>query len=79
MKKSDYKKEGKWFAIIGMVFAVLALIIFPIIFGPLAILMGLLAKNRGAKDLGTIAIFLGIFFGIIGMAVGAYIGYFAYS
>jgi hypothetical protein len=51
---------GKTFAYIGIICAVASIIILPIVFGPLAIFFGYVSITKGERDMGWIAILLGI-------------------
>lgn len=54
-----------------MISAIISLLFFPIIFGPLAIVMGVLARKKNDKTFGLVVIILGAAFMVIGMALGA--------
>jgi hypothetical protein len=57
--------------IIAFVCAVIALFFIPILFGLIAIILGVLAANRGDKPLGWYAAGAGAAGAIIGMILGA--------
>jgi len=58
--------EGKGFAIASLILGILSFIVFGIIFGPLAIVLGVVAKNKGSKSPMATA---GIVIGAIGTAL----------
>jgi hypothetical protein len=57
--------------IIAFVLAVVALFVFPVIFGPIAIVLGIVAYVKGDRPLGMWAIVAGV----VGLAVGMLLGY----
>jgi hypothetical protein len=52
--------QNKTKAILSIIFGIIGFIILPIIFGPLAIYLGIKAKKEGFKKLGNIGITIGI-------------------
>ena len=66
-------QSGNTFSIIGIVLGALALLIFPIIFGPIAIVLAVLGKNKGER-LSTIALAIAITGTALGMIIGAVVG-----
>lgn len=60
-------------SIIAIVLGGLSFIILPIIFGPAAIILAVVAKKKGEK-LGTVALTVGILGTVLGMVIGAIIG-----
>jgi hypothetical protein len=62
--------KGKTFAYIGIIFAIASVIILPIVFGPLAIICGYISTTRGERDLGRVAMILGIVLAVIGFILG---------
>lgn len=46
------EKTGKTWSIIGMVFAVVALVLFPIVFGPIGAACGLIGHAKGDRPRG---------------------------
>lgn len=72
----DRAKRAKQFLIAGAVLGFIAILILPIVFGPLAVLCGLLAMfygrplaGAGVVAWGVIAFLIGVVLGIIGMAM----------
>ena len=61
---------GKIFGILSIVFAGLSLLILPIIFGPLGIIMAVIALVKGEKKLGIIGLILSIVLSILGFVLG---------
>lgn len=57
--------KPKNYAYIGIVSAVISLIIAPVVFGPIAVILGYLAMRKGEKQLGLVAVILGIVLAII--------------
>jgi MFS family permease len=64
---------GQVFVILGFIFAAIGLLFCPILFGGAAIVMGILAKNKG-NALGIWVIAAGIVSLILGIIIGAIIG-----
>jgi len=67
MKK---KKNGVIYSAFGLVCAIISLLFFPIIFGPLAIILGYLGRKNGDKTFGLVVMILGAVFMAIGMILG---------
>lgn len=65
--------EGRVYSILGIVSAVLSLVILPILFGPAAVILGIIAINKKDKTLGIIAIVLGIVLAIISWIIAVLI------
>ena len=63
--------DGKGFAITSLVFAILSLLLFPVLFGPLGVVFGSIAWSKGSKfgmvsTLVTIpCMYFGMLFGMI--------------
>ncbi|MCH7736021.1 MAG: hypothetical protein IH872_01335 [Chloroflexi bacterium] len=53
MRKS---KSGRWFAAGSMVLALASLAVAPVVFGPLGILMGMVAVAKGERWLGMLGV-----------------------
>ena len=64
------KPEGRNYAILGIVFAFCSLIILPIIFGPLAVIFGILAVLKDDSSWGIAAIVLGVVLATISALLG---------
>ena len=62
------KKSGRRFAVASMVLALVALAVAPVVFGPLGILMGMVAVSKGERYLGML--------GLTASAVLAVTGYY---
>jgi hypothetical protein len=62
--------RGNTLSIIAIVCGVVAVIILPIVFGPVGIVLGIIGKTRNEK-LSTIAIVVAV----VGMVVGFVLGY----
>jgi hypothetical protein len=58
-------------SIIGIVLAVVAVFLFPIIFGPIAAVLGFVAHAKGDKPLGLIVGIAAIVATVVGMLLGA--------
>ena len=65
--------EGRIYSILGIVSAVLSLIIVPVLFGPIAVVLGIIAINKKDKTLGITAIVLGIVLAIISWVIATLI------
>jgi hypothetical protein len=59
-----------WIAL-GLAFALIALVLFPPLFGGLGILFGYLAKRRGSKSGGELTMYISGAAMVLGMIVGA--------
>lgn len=68
--ETQQPNEQKIFAVLGWLFNILAIIFFPIIFGPLGVFMGFFHKKYHAKH-GNIIIISAILCMFIGMILGA--------
>lgn len=68
------KHPGRTEGIIAIICAVVSLLFFPIIFGPVGIILGITAHKKGEKTLGLVAIILSAIFMVIGFIFGAYVG-----
>jgi uncharacterized membrane protein YccF (DUF307 family) len=65
------KTPGRIFSIIGIPFAVVALVLLPIIFGPVGAVLGFVGYSKGDKTLGLWVGIGSIVTTIIGMILGA--------
>jgi len=65
---------GRTSGIIGIVCAVISILFFPIIFGPVGIVLGVKARQKGSKNLGLVAIILSAVFMVGGMLLGILVG-----
>jgi len=66
-------KSGNTFSIIAIVLAAIGFLLLPIVLGPAAIILAVIAKNKKEK-LANVALTVGILGTIIGMILGAIIG-----
>ncbi len=64
-------KPGRTLSIIGIVLGVLALIVLPIVLGPIGAVLGFVANSKGDKPLGLYVGIGCIVTTVIGMAIGA--------
>lgn len=71
-EKLKRQKEGRKYSILGIVFAFCSLIVLPIIFGPLAVIFGTIAVLKDDKELGIVAIVLGVVLATISFLIGMY-------
>lgn len=69
----DKTPKGRIYSILGIVSAVLSLIVLPILFGPIAVILGIIAVNKRDKALGVTAIILGIILAIISWIIATLI------
>ena len=70
MTDPNSANQSNTFSILAIVLGSVALLIFPVVFGPVAIVLGvvgLVKKERLAP--------VGLTVGILGMVVGAFVGY----
>ncbi|WP_078556007.1 zinc ribbon domain-containing protein [Bacillus alkalicellulosilyticus] len=65
----EEKGSGGIFVVLGWIFFSISLLFFPIIFGPAASIMGVLARKK-EKTQGTVLIVMGIVGMIVGMILG---------
>jgi hypothetical protein len=63
--------SARIFSIIGAVFDVVALVLFPIVFGPIGAVLGFVAYSKGDKPLGLWVGIGGIVATIVGMVLAA--------
>ena len=61
------ENKGRTFSIIGLICAIISLLFFPILFGPAAIILGVIARKKGDLTFGLVVIILGAVFMVIGM------------
>ena len=68
-------KSGRRFAAASMALALVALAVAPVVFGPLGILMGMVAVSKGERYLGMLGLTAGAVLAVTGYYVaGALIG-----
>ncbi|MEX0617132.1 MAG: hypothetical protein WD231_05020 [Candidatus Woykebacteria bacterium] len=67
------KNPGRGQGIIGIVCAVIALFLFPPIFGIAGIILGSVSLKKGERNLGLIAIILSAVFMVIGIILGIWL------
>lgn len=65
--------SGNTFSIIAIVLGAIGFLLLPIVLGPAAIILAVIAKNKKEK-LANVALTVGILGTIIGMILGALIG-----
>jgi O-antigen/teichoic acid export membrane protein len=71
MVKKKTENKGRVYSIIGLICAILSILIFPIVFGVIAITLGIFARKKGDATFGLVVIILGAVFMVIGMIIGA--------
>lgn len=59
MIKKVRKNEGRIYSIIGLICGIMGIIILPVIFGPAALILGLIARKKGDKKFGLWVAILG--------------------
>jgi len=64
--------KGRIYSIFGIVFAVLSLIVLPIVFGPLAVIFGIIAIYKKDTKLGIAVIILGVALAVISTLIAMY-------
>lgn len=64
-------KPGRTLSIIGAVLGVLALVVLPIVLGPIGAVLGFVAHSKGDKPFGLYVGIGSIVTTIVGMALGA--------
>ncbi|MBI4175810.1 MAG: hypothetical protein HY518_01280 [Candidatus Aenigmarchaeota archaeon] len=65
--------RGRKFSNLGLVFAFLSLVTLPIVFGPIAVILGVKGYFSGDEKRGMLAIVLGVVFAVISAILGAYL------
>lgn len=63
------RQDAQVFSIIAFVFAVIAVLVYPIVFGAAAIILGLVGRLRGER-LATRAILAGVAGLVLGLLIG---------
>lgn len=63
--------SARTMSIIGIVMAVLALVLFPIVFGPIGAVLGFVAYSKGDRPLGLYVGIGSIVATVVGMIIGA--------
>lgn len=71
-KTSDH--PGRVEGIFSIICAVVALLFFPVIFGPVGIVLGVQARKKGEKTLGLVGIILSSVLMAAGFILGAMVG-----
>jgi hypothetical protein len=66
-------KSGNTFSIIAIVLGAIGFLLLPIVLGPAAIILAVIAKNK-KENLANVALTVGILGTVIGMILGAIIG-----
>ena len=66
------KSSGRKYSNLGLVFAILSLVVLPIVFGPLAVIFGVKGYLSGDEKRGILAIILGVVLAVISTFLGAY-------
>ncbi len=71
--KRKEKAPGHLQIVLGFVCSLLAVAIFPLLFGPLGMVLGWQAKSRGAGTLSLLVIFTALVAMVIGITIQMYI------
>ena len=66
-------QSGNTYSIIAMVLGGISLLVLPIILGPIAIVLSVLAKNK-KENLANVALTIAILGTVLGMVLGAVVG-----
>ena len=61
------------FSVIAIILGGLSFLLFPILFGPAAIILAVIAKKKG-ESLANVALTVGILGAVFGMIIGAIVG-----
>lgn len=67
-------KQGRIYSILGLISSIASLIFLPIFFGPVAIILGYIARKKGDKDFGLIVIIMGIVLMVVSIVLGILLG-----
>lgn len=65
------KNKGRVYSVVGLVCAIISLLFLPVLFGPAAIVLGVVARKKGDVSFGLVVIILGAVFMVFGMVLGA--------
>ncbi|MGH3089909.1 MAG: hypothetical protein ACRDSJ_21725 [Rubrobacteraceae bacterium] len=69
--RESSRPGGRGWGIVGIISGIVAILIIPILFGPLGIVFGIVSLVKGSRGLGIAAIVVGVLGMIIGLVVGA--------
>jgi len=64
-------RSGRGWSVAGSVRGVLAVLVVPIVLGPLGIVFGFLGRRRGDRSLGTIAMVISVVGFVVGLVLSA--------
>lgn len=78
-QRTDPKTDDKVFVILGWVFTALTLFAMPMLFGPAAIVMGVMAYLRGARTNGILILAVAALFIILYLVLGVLLSSFFLS
>ncbi|MBS3106064.1 hypothetical protein J4419_00165 [Candidatus Woesearchaeota archaeon] len=71
-QKESAKPAGRKYSTLGIVFAILSLVVLPIVFGPLAVIFGIIAVMKDDTKRGILAIVLGVVLAVISTIIAMY-------
>lgn len=64
-------RRGRNWAVAGVISGVVAVLLLPVVFGPLGVALGIVAVVKGSRGLGAAAIFAGVLGLVLGVVLGA--------
>ncbi|KAB2338535.1 DUF4190 domain-containing protein [Cytobacillus depressus] len=65
----ETETAGRGMGIAGLVLSIISLFVFPVLFGAVGIVLGFIARRRGALSLGSWAIGIGVVSIVVGMFI----------
>ncbi|WP_062355817.1 hypothetical protein [Bacillus kwashiorkori] len=71
-EQTNAEQGGRGLGIAALVLSILALFMAPVLFGGAGVVLGFMAKKRGANSLGNWAIGVGAFAAIIGLLIAPF-------
>lgn len=72
--QSPARQAGRVWSVIGIISGTIAFLFFPILFGPLGIVLGFVGRRKGDETIGLVAIIISIIGLVVGIIFGAVIG-----
>ncbi|WP_061568026.1 DUF308 domain-containing protein [Caldibacillus debilis] len=70
--RDESEGNGPWFGYLAIALAILSLFVMPVFLGAVAIILGVVSRNREARTLGNWAIGIGILSVIIGLFIAPF-------
>jgi hypothetical protein len=67
------RRPGRRWSIAGIICGVLAIVLIPIVLGPLGVILGIVGLVKGDRALGVVAIIVGIVGLVLGLVLSAFV------